>query len=165
MPLGMMLHGRPYKGPGDVLYVPRVARDDPHIVLRGLLFAMLATIFTGVLLVGRAFARDHSSLSRALLGDSVLEDPGLSHNVSSCPGTWRPALALRRAAFARTSLCRHHCMISLTRLLITGYTLSSLQETDTGLTAQLNLAGDACNAFGHDVAKLTLQVTYDTETR
>ncbi|RDX50567.1 hypothetical protein OH76DRAFT_1512787 [Lentinus brumalis] len=92
---------------------------------------MLATIFTGVLLVGRAFARDHASLSRALLGDSVLEDPGLSHNVSSCPG----------------------------------YTLSSLQETDTGLTAQLNLAGDACNAFGHDVANLTLQVTYDTETR
>ncbi len=56
-------------------------------------------------------------------------------------------------------------MIPLTPLPITGYTLSSLQETDTGLTAQLNLAGDACNAFGHDVANLTLQVTYDTETR
>ncbi|RPD82758.1 hypothetical protein L226DRAFT_450295 [Lentinus tigrinus ALCF2SS1-7] len=92
---------------------------------------MLATFFAGVLLVGQTFGRDQSSLSRALLGDSVLEDPTLSHNVSSCPG----------------------------------YTLSSLQETDTGLTEQLSLSGDACNAFGHDVTNLTLEVTYDTETR
>ncbi|RPD64745.1 hypothetical protein L227DRAFT_560555 [Lentinus tigrinus ALCF2SS1-6] len=92
---------------------------------------MLATFFAGVLLVGQTLGRDHSSLSRALLGDSVLEDPTLSHNVSSCPG----------------------------------YTLSSLQETETGLTAQLSLSGDACNAFGHDVVNLTLEVTYDTETR
>ncbi|KAI0778948.1 glycosyl hydrolases family 31-domain-containing protein [Trametes elegans] len=46
-----------------------------------------------------------------------------------------------------------------------GYELSGLRETDTGLTAHLNLAGPACNAFGHDVANLTLEVTYDTQTR
>ncbi|KAI0640209.1 glycosyl hydrolases family 31-domain-containing protein [Trametes polyzona] len=46
-----------------------------------------------------------------------------------------------------------------------GYTLSALHETKTGLTAKLNLAGPACNAFGHDVANLTLEVTYDTQTR
>ncbi|OJT04578.1 Alpha-glucosidase [Trametes pubescens] len=46
-----------------------------------------------------------------------------------------------------------------------GYTLSALQQTKTGLTAKLNLAGPACNAFGHDVANLTLEVAYDTETR
>ncbi len=46
-----------------------------------------------------------------------------------------------------------------------GYTLDSLKETETGLTAQLNLAGDACNAFGNDIANLTIQVTYETETR
>ncbi|TBU42736.1 glycosyl hydrolases family 31-domain-containing protein [Dichomitus squalens] len=46
-----------------------------------------------------------------------------------------------------------------------GYTLSSLHETKTGLTAALSLAGPACNAFGHDIANLTLEVTYDTQTR
>ncbi|KAI0329976.1 hypothetical protein GY45DRAFT_1324212 [Cubamyces sp. BRFM 1775] len=46
-----------------------------------------------------------------------------------------------------------------------GYKLSSLHETNTGLTAQLSLAGPACNAFGHDIVDLTLEVTYDTQTR
>ena len=46
-----------------------------------------------------------------------------------------------------------------------GYTLGSLSQTKTGLTAQLTLAGDACNAFGTDIADLTLQVTYDTNER
>ncbi|EJF67386.1 hypothetical protein DICSQDRAFT_151660 [Dichomitus squalens LYAD-421 SS1] len=46
-----------------------------------------------------------------------------------------------------------------------GYTLSSLHETKAGLTAALSLAGPACNAFGHDIANLTLEVTYDTQTR
>ncbi|GJE89250.1 glycoside hydrolase family 31 protein [Phanerochaete sordida] len=46
-----------------------------------------------------------------------------------------------------------------------GYALSALHETKTGLTAQLTLAGPACNAFGRDVANLTLEVTYDSDTR
>ncbi|PIL31234.1 hypothetical protein GSI_05932 [Ganoderma sinense ZZ0214-1] len=46
-----------------------------------------------------------------------------------------------------------------------GYTLSSLQETKNGLTAKLDLAGAACNAYGHDIANLTLEVTYDTTSR
>ncbi|GJE89296.1 glycoside hydrolase family 31 protein [Phanerochaete sordida] len=46
-----------------------------------------------------------------------------------------------------------------------GYTLQNLVETATGLTAHLSLAGPACNAFGHDIANLTLEVTYDSETR
>ena len=49
--------------------------------------------------------------------------------------------------------------------LFEGYTLGSLNETKTGLTAQLTLAGDACNAFGTDIADLTLEVTYDTNER
>ena len=43
--------------------------------------------------------------------------------------------------------------------------MTGLQETKTGLTAHLDLAGPACNAFGYDVANLTLQVTYDSDTR
>jgi alpha-glucosidase len=46
-----------------------------------------------------------------------------------------------------------------------GYALTGLQETAHGLTAQLNLAGPACNAFGTDFKNLTIQVTYDTQTR
>ncbi|KAM5542308.1 hypothetical protein V8D89_004181 [Ganoderma adspersum] len=46
-----------------------------------------------------------------------------------------------------------------------GYTLSSLSETKNGLTARLYLGGSACHAFGHDIANLTLEVTYETKTR
>ncbi|KAI0830858.1 glycosyl hydrolases family 31-domain-containing protein [Trametes gibbosa] len=46
-----------------------------------------------------------------------------------------------------------------------GYKLTALHETKTGLTAKLNLAGPACNAFGRDVTSLTLEVNYDTQTR
>lgn len=46
-----------------------------------------------------------------------------------------------------------------------GYTLTSVKETHTGLTASLDLAGSACNAFGTDIANLTVEVTYDSQTR
>ncbi|EIM91809.1 uncharacterized protein STEHIDRAFT_151169 [Stereum hirsutum FP-91666 SS1] len=46
-----------------------------------------------------------------------------------------------------------------------GYTLESLQSTQHGLTAQLNLAGEACNAFSNDIANLTVEVTYETQSR
>ncbi|KAJ6553086.1 glycosyl hydrolases family 31-domain-containing protein [Mycena capillaripes] len=46
-----------------------------------------------------------------------------------------------------------------------GYSLHSVSETDNGLTARLNLAGLACNAFGVDVVDLTIEVNYETETR
>ncbi|KAJ7191329.1 glycosyl hydrolases family 31-domain-containing protein [Mycena pura] len=46
-----------------------------------------------------------------------------------------------------------------------GYTLSDLSETRNGLTAKLNLAGPACNAFGADIASLTIQVSYETQSR
>ncbi|KAJ3553463.1 hypothetical protein NM688_g3600 [Phlebia brevispora] len=46
-----------------------------------------------------------------------------------------------------------------------GYSLSALHETEGGLTAHLDLAGPACDAFGRDIGNLTLEVTYDTSTR
>jgi alpha-glucosidase len=46
-----------------------------------------------------------------------------------------------------------------------GYTLSSVNETSSGLTAQLTLAGAACNAFGSDVQNLTIAVAYESNTR
>jgi alpha-glucosidase len=46
-----------------------------------------------------------------------------------------------------------------------GYILRDLSETQNGLTAKLDLAGPACNAFGADIANLTVQVTYETQSR
>jgi hypothetical protein len=45
-----------------------------------------------------------------------------------------------------------------------GYTLGSLQESDIGLTAQLTLAGPACNAYGLDISYLSIEVTYQSQS-
>ncbi|KAF9244967.1 hypothetical protein BU15DRAFT_41560, partial [Melanogaster broomeanus] len=45
-----------------------------------------------------------------------------------------------------------------------GYTLNSLVESGKGLTAQLTLAGPPCNAFGQDIAELTIEVIYQSST-
>jgi hypothetical protein len=52
-------------------------------------------------------------------------------------------------------------------VIFPGYTLDSLTENQlgNGFTAQLNLAGPPCNAFGKDILNLTLQVTYETSSR
>jgi hypothetical protein len=42
-----------------------------------------------------------------------------------------------------------------------GYAVSNVQQTPTGLTADLSLAGTACNVFGNDVRDLKLLVNYD----
>ncbi|EIW75706.1 glycoside hydrolase family 31 protein [Coniophora puteana RWD-64-598 SS2] len=46
-----------------------------------------------------------------------------------------------------------------------GYTLQNLSHNEHGITASLSLAGDACNAFGKDIANLTIEVVYETESR
>lgn len=43
-----------------------------------------------------------------------------------------------------------------------GYKASNVQTSATGLTADLSLAGTACNVYGTDLADLTLEVSYDT---
>ncbi|KAF9220372.1 glycoside hydrolase family 31 protein [Gyrodon lividus] len=45
-----------------------------------------------------------------------------------------------------------------------GYTLGSLTESEYSLTAQLSLAGPACNAFGTDIKNLTIELTYQSQT-
>jgi len=46
-----------------------------------------------------------------------------------------------------------------------GYKASNVKTTATGLTADLTLAGTACNAYGTDIDDLVLSVSYDSETR
>ncbi len=115
--------------------------------------AFAAAVFAGFLLVANpSIARQISNLQREILPHQFdVTSDAYSLNVSSCPGT----------------LHFLPCAIHYPALIIStaGYTLSSLKETNSGLTAQLSLAGDACNAFGHDISNLTIQVTYETETR
>ncbi len=43
-----------------------------------------------------------------------------------------------------------------------GYKASNVKTSDPGLTADLNLAGKACNVYGDDLKNLRLDVTYET---
>lgn len=43
-----------------------------------------------------------------------------------------------------------------------GYRASNVQQSDQGLTATLQLAGDPCNVYGPDVHNLALTVEYQT---
>lgn len=48
-----------------------------------------------------------------------------------------------------------------------GYAVNNAitEQTANGLKAHLQLAGDACNAFGDDVQNLILEATYETKER
>ncbi|KAL1867940.1 hypothetical protein VTK73DRAFT_3905 [Phialemonium thermophilum] len=46
-----------------------------------------------------------------------------------------------------------------------GYKASNVKTSATGLTADLSLAGSACNIYGTDLKNLKLEVTYETENR
>lgn len=43
-----------------------------------------------------------------------------------------------------------------------GYKASNVRTTSSSLTADLKLAGAACNVYGDDLKSLTLQVVYET---
>ena len=43
-----------------------------------------------------------------------------------------------------------------------GYKASNVESTATGLTADLSLAGEACDVYGTDLKNLVLEVSYDT---
>ena len=45
-----------------------------------------------------------------------------------------------------------------------GYKAVNVQSDETSLTADLSLAGKACNVFGTDIQQLRLEVTYETGT-
>jgi hypothetical protein len=63
---------------------------------------------------------------------------------------WLTAVALAAwSVHAQTSTCP-------------GYTASNVTTTDIGLTAQLTLAGPACDSYGIDLENLLLLVEYQT---
>ncbi|KAE9375347.1 glycoside hydrolase family 31 protein [Stipitochalara longipes BDJ] len=46
-----------------------------------------------------------------------------------------------------------------------GYKASNIKTTGSSLTADLSLAGTACNVYGDDLTSLTLEVVYETDDR
>jgi alpha-glucosidase len=116
---------------------------------------MLFVLLGVALLTARAvgvYGRLPSPLQKRVLSHQFAEDAtttAWSLNVSSCPG----AIDFQQS---------HKPVYST---LPPGYTLHALQNTKTGLAAQLSLAGPACNAFGNDISNLTIEVTYESETR
>lgn len=80
------------------------------------------------------------------------------------PSNWKLPRLRRTSLPVQVRITTHSTFVLAYQTLV-GYELSRLRETDTGLSAQLNLAGPACNAFGKDVSNLTLEVTYDSNTR
>ncbi|KAJ2970724.1 hypothetical protein NQ176_g8046 [Zarea fungicola] len=46
-----------------------------------------------------------------------------------------------------------------------GYKASNVKTSNNGLTAQLSLAGKACNVYGNDLKDLILEVTYENDNR
>ena len=79
-----------------------------------------------------------------------------SLNVTNCPGLFLPLSAIFLSDINR--------MFSPS-FFFSGYVLDSIVENWGGLTAQLNLAGHPCDAFGDDILNLTIRVTYETTSR
>ncbi|PFH48160.1 glycoside hydrolase family 31 protein [Amanita thiersii Skay4041] len=71
----------------------------------------------------------------------------------------------RASLHALVNFTPYRCYLQHSDYFLPGYKLTSLIETQVGLTAQLQLAGPACNAFGHDVKDLTVEVTYEETSR
>lgn len=69
------------------------------------------------------------------------------------------ALTLRSAAAAPVLFPRQE---NTSLSACPGYTASDVQTTDTGVTATLTLAGEACNVYGDDIVDLILAVEYQT---
>lgn len=127
----------------------RISGINPFSNLRIRVRAIMlgALLCALILLAPLARGRQPSQLERSLLAGGSVSLTN-SFNVSSCPGK------------------RHsHPACTHTYAQFEGYTLKSLHETAFGLTAQLDLAGPACNAFGQDISNLTIQVTYETQAR
>ena len=136
----------------------KFGRSSPPGTTQALYFlVMLSTLLAVVFLVSFSCLSHVSGRRPSTLRESLLPDKFLvgnathSLNVSTCPGSSK-ALDLET---------KHTGAYYENK----GYTLSGLQSTETGLRAYLNLAGPECNAFGQDVANLTLEVNYDTNTR
>lgn len=70
-------------------------------------------------------------------------------------------LAAATAAASASSLT-HHPSSSDPLAACPGYKASNVKTSASTLTANLKLAGAACNVYGTDLTELTLEVVYET---
>jgi hypothetical protein len=73
-----------------------------------------------------------------------------------------PFTSLRALLFLWASVARWVTAQNVTDC--PGYSASNVETTDGGMTADLTLAGDACNAYGKDLHDLKFMVEYQTGT-
>ncbi|KAF7976546.1 hypothetical protein HWV62_6195 [Athelia sp. TMB] len=78
---------------------------------------------------------------------------------------WSAALSVVGVVASAVASLPSNASFSLNTTDCPGYKLDAVHKTSTGLTASLYLAGPACNAFGTDIANLTLEVTYEQQER
>lgn len=126
------------------------AHTSPYICLAQNAFPIFFfLLYKRLSAVGEIFLRIEM-LSHFLLGlaacSSVINAAPLVHGVTDLATPHLAAPLFRRAA---VDSCP-------------GYTASNVVKDDSTLTADLTLAGDACNAYSDDIKNLKLLVEYQT---
>ena len=116
--------------------------------LGGLLPFALAGGFAALALYLRAGSFSPYLSFQPWFGPKISLDAIYTRNVSLCPG----------------SVCTSH-PYRLVRTDVVGYDLTSVKTSEHGLVANLVLAGEECHAYGADRKSLTVEVTYETDTR
>jgi alpha-glucosidase len=72
------------------------------------------------------------------------------------------SLIVFAAAAAAAAVLRRDYPSDVPLAACPGYKASNVQTTASTLTADLTLAGEACNVYGTDLTDLVLEVSYDT---
>lgn len=88
------------------------------------------------------------------------------HSLTTIPITMKVALSLvlaAAAAVSATTSIEYRTTSNGDPLAsCPGYKASNVKVGKSGLTADLSLAGKACNAYGDDLKSLTLEVEYQS---
>lgn len=77
-------------------------------------------------------------------------------------GQWLSLMLLAAASTASPLFPRQSDENTADLSACPGYKASNVQQTSSGLTAALTLAGEPCNVYGDDLQDLTLTVEYQT---
>ena len=129
--------------------MPAPEKNLPRGPLGGLLPFALAGGFAALALYLRTSSFSPYLSVQSWIGPKISLDAIYTRNVSLCPG----------------SVYRVPHPYRLVRTDFVGYDLTSVKASEHGLVAGLVLAGEECHAYGADHRSLTVEVTYETNTR
>jgi len=128
--------------------MPALEKNPLRGPLGGLLPFALAGGFAALALYLRTGSFSPYLSLQPWFGPKINSDAIYTRNVSLCPG----------------SVCISHPYPSV-RTDVVGYDLASVKTSEHGLVADLVLAGEKCHAYGADRKSLTVEITYETNTR